>query len=72
MCYEGGIREYVSYLNKNKEVTHEEVIYMSGEKNGAMAEIAIQYTNRYDETIVSFANNIRFICNIAKKLLPLR
>ncbi len=58
MCYEGGIREYVSYINKNKELTHEEVIYMSGEKNGAMAEIAIQYTNRYDEMLVSFANNI--------------
>ncbi len=61
MCYEGGIREFVSYINKNKEATHEDVIYMSGEKNGAMAEIALQYTNRYDETIVSFANNIHTV-----------
>ncbi len=61
MCYEGGIREFVSYINKNKEATHEDVIYMSGEKNGAMAEIALQYTNRYDETIISFANNIHTV-----------
>lgn len=58
MCYEGGIREFVKYINKNKEATHEDVIYMSGEKNGAMAEIAFQYTTRYDETLLSFANNI--------------
>ena len=51
MCYEGGIREFVKYINKNKEATHEDVIYMSGEKNGAVAEIAFQYTNRYDETL---------------------
>ena len=61
MCYEGGIREFVTYINKNKEATHEDVIYISGEKNGAMAEIALQYTNRYDETIVSFANNIHTV-----------
>ena len=58
MCYEGGIREFVKYINKNKEATHEDIIYMSGEKNGAMAEIAFQYTTRYDETLLSFANNI--------------
>lgn len=58
MCYEGGIREFVKYINKNKEATHEDIIYMSGEKNGAVAEIAFQYTNRYDETLLSFANNI--------------
>lgn len=63
MRYDGGIREFVSYINKNKEATHEDVIYMSGEKNGAMAEIALQYTNRYDETIISFINNTHTIDN---------
>ena len=58
MCYEGGIREFVKYINRNKEATHEDIIYMSGERNGSMAEIALQYTNRYDETLLSFANNI--------------
>ncbi len=58
MCYEGGICSYVEYLNKNKETLHDDIIFMSGEKNGSMAEIAIQYTTRYDENIVSFANNI--------------
>ena len=48
----------MKYINKNKEATHEDIIYMSGEKNGAVAEIAFQYTNRYDETLLSFANNI--------------
>ncbi len=61
MCYEGGIREFVSYINKNKEPVHEQVIYMSGEKKGAMAEIAMQYTTQYDNTLISFANNIHTI-----------
>ena len=61
MCYEGGIREFVEYLNKNKDPLHEEVIYMSGEKNGVMAEIALQYTTNYDLILESFANNIRTV-----------
>ena len=61
MCYEGGIREFVEYINRNKEATHDDIVYMSGEKNGAMAEIAFQYTNRYDETLISFANNIHTV-----------
>ncbi len=58
MCYEGGIREYVTYINKNKTALHEEVIYVSGMKGDSTAEIAIQYHDGYNETLVSFANDI--------------
>lgn len=58
MHYEGGIREYVSYINKNKTPIHDDVIYMSGQREDSMAEIALQYTDSYNEMIVSFANNI--------------
>ena len=58
MCYEGGIREYVSYLNQHKNLLHNEVIYLSGSKNDAIAEIALQYNDSYSETIISFANDI--------------
>jgi len=59
MCYEGGIREYVSWLNTNKTVVHPEVIYVSGAKEDSMAEIALQYNDGYQENTVSFANNVR-------------
>ena len=58
MCYEGGIREYVTYINKNKTALHEEVIYVSGMKGDSTAEIALQYHDGYNETLVSFANDI--------------
>ena len=58
MCYEGGIREYVSYLNKHKTVIHDDVIYLNGSKDSAIAEIAMQYNDGYNENIVSFANDI--------------
>jgi len=58
MCYEGGIREYVSYLNKNKTPLHENVIYVSGLREDSEAEVALQYNDSYNEVIVSFANNI--------------
>ena len=58
MCYEGGIREFVSFINENKTPVHEQVVYMAGEKDDAMAEVALQYTDGYNEIIVSFANNI--------------
>ena len=58
MCYEGGIREFVSFINKNKTPVHEGVIYLSGQKDDAIAEIAIQYNDGYNENIVSFANDI--------------
>ncbi|NLC72371.1 MAG: DNA topoisomerase (ATP-hydrolyzing) subunit B [Ruminococcaceae bacterium] len=58
MCYEGGIREFVSYINRNKNTIHEEVIYMCGERPDSEAEIALQYNDGYNEMLVSFANNI--------------
>lgn len=58
MCYEGGIREYVSYLNRNKTPLHPEIIYMSGERADSECEIAMQYNDGYNEMLVSFANNI--------------
>ncbi len=58
MCYEGGIREYVSYLNKHKTPIQEDVIYLTGSKDNAIAEIALQYNDSYSENIVSFANDI--------------
>ena len=58
MCYEGGIREFVSFINKNKTPVHEDVIYMAGAKEDSMAEVAMQYNDGYSEIIVSFANNV--------------
>ena len=58
MCYEGGIREFIGYINKNKTPLHDDVIYMSGEREDSIAEVAMQYNDSYNETIVSFANNI--------------
>ena len=59
MHYEGGIREFVSFINKNKTSLHEKVIYMSGARDDSMAEIAMQYCeDSYNEIIVSFANNV--------------
>ena len=58
MCYAGGIREFVSYINQNKTPLHSEVIYMKGERSDSEAEIALQYNDSYNEVIVSFANNI--------------
>jgi len=58
LCYEGGIREFVSFLNKHKAPLHEDVIYLSGSKGDAIAEIALQYNDGYNENIVSFANDI--------------
>ena len=58
LCYEGGIREFVRFLNKHKSPLHEDVIYLSGAKGDAVAEIALQYNDGYNENIVSFANDI--------------
>ena len=58
MCYEGGIREFVTWINRNKTPLHEEVIYMAGAKGDSTAEIAMQYNDSYAETMVSFANDI--------------
>ena len=61
--YEGGIISFVEYLNNEKRGTpiHPEVIYMKGEKNGSIAEVAMQYNDSYNETIISFANNMSTI-----------
>ena len=58
MCYEGGIREFVSWLNKHKTPIHEDVIYLSGSKSDAIAEIALQYNDGFNENLISFANDI--------------
>ncbi len=59
MHYEGGIREFVTFINQNKSPLHEQVIYMAGSKEDSMAEIALQYCeDSYNEIIVSFANNV--------------
>ena len=58
MCYAGGIREFVTWLNRNKDPLHEQVIYMTGQKEDSVAEVALQYNSSYNETILSFANNV--------------
>ncbi len=58
MCYEGGIREFVRWLNKHKTPIHEDVIYLSGSKSDAIAEIAMQYNDGFSENLISFANDI--------------
>jgi DNA gyrase subunit B len=56
--YEGGIRSFVDYINKNKEVLHKKPIYISGRKNRVIIEIALQYNTSYKESLFTFANNI--------------
>ncbi len=58
MYYEGGIREFVAFLNANKSPIHNDVIYMEGTRENSMAEVAMQYTDSYNESMISFANNI--------------
>ena len=58
MRYEGGIREFVTYINRHKTPIHETPIYMTGRKDEAVAEIAMQYNDGYNEILVSFANDI--------------
>ena len=56
--YEGGIAEYVKYLNQNKTPIHEEIIHLEGEENGIIFEVAMQYNSGYTDNIYSFVNNI--------------
>jgi DNA gyrase subunit B len=58
MRYEGGIREFVAYLNRKKTPLHGEIVYLSGERADSMAEVALQYNDTYNELLLSFANNI--------------
>ena len=58
MIYEGGIREFVTYINRNKEAIHPDVIYVNSVRETSEAEVALQYNDGYSENIISFANNI--------------
>ncbi len=57
-CYEGGLKEYVKYLNKNRTVVHPDVIYCEGHEQGIEAEVAVQYNDGYQQNVYTFCNNI--------------
>ncbi|MDJ1177890.1 DNA topoisomerase (ATP-hydrolyzing) subunit B [Roseofilum sp. BLCC_M91] len=60
--YDGGIQEYVAYINREKTALHEEIIYMNAEKNNVQVEVALQWcTDAYSDNLLGFANNIRTI-----------
>jgi len=60
--YAGGIREYIAYMNVDKQVLHEEVIFVQGERNGVQVEVALQWcADAYNDNLLGFANNIRTI-----------
>ena len=59
MCYEGGIKEFAVWCNRNKTPIHNDIIYMRGNKGDASAEIAVQYNDGYNEFMLSFANDVR-------------
>jgi DNA gyrase subunit B len=61
-CYEGGIKEYVAYMTREKEPLHQEIIYVEGEKNDVRVEVALQWcVDAYNDNLLGFANNIRTI-----------
>ena len=61
-CYEGGIKEYVAYMNREKQPLHEEIIYVSGERNNVQVEVALQWcVDAFSDNVLGFANNIRTI-----------
>jgi DNA gyrase subunit B len=61
-CYEGGIKEYVNYMTREKEPLHQDIIYVEGEKNGVQVEVALQWcVDAYSDTLLGFANNIRTV-----------
>ncbi len=62
-CFEGGIREFVSYINEQKgaENLHSDVIYIGGTKGTSVAEVALQYNDTYNDSIISFANNMHTV-----------
>ena len=61
-CYEGGIKEYVNYMNREKQSLHEEVIFVQGEKNDVQVEVALQWcVDAFSDNVLGFANNIRTI-----------
>ncbi len=59
--YEGGLLEFVSFLDENKDVLHPKPIYLEGELDGVVVEVAMQYTTGYSETVLAFANNINTV-----------
>ena len=63
LCFEGGIKSFVEFLNgkKHANMLHDDILYVAGKKNDVSCEIALQYNDKYDETIYSFANNVRTI-----------
>ena len=61
-CYEGGIREYVAYVNRDRQPLHEEIIDVKGEKDGVQVEVALQWCiDAYSDSLFGFANNIRTV-----------
>lgn len=61
-CYEGGIREYIAYMNREKQPLHEDIIYVSGERSNVQVEVALQWcVDAYSDNILGFANNIRTV-----------
>lgn len=61
-CYEGGIKEYVAYMNREKQYLHEEIIYVQGERNNVQVEVALQWcVDAFSDNVLGFANNIRTI-----------
>lgn len=60
--YEGGIREYVTYMNREKQPLHDEVVYVQGERNNVQVEVALQWcADAYNDNLLGFANNIRTV-----------
>ncbi|WP_449420832.1 DNA topoisomerase subunit B [Phormidium nigroviride] len=61
-CYEGGIKEYIAYMNRDKQPLHEEVIFIQGERNNVQVEVSLQWCiDAYSDNVLGFANNIRTI-----------
>ena len=58
LCYEGGIADFIVYLNKNRDPLHDKIIYISGEREKVQVEVALQYHDGYNENIFSYANNV--------------
>ena len=56
--YEGGIKEFVTYLNRSKEFLYEQIMYFEGTKNGVYVEVALQHNDSYNESVYTFVNNI--------------